>query len=72
MLNLCFRTPMLGNIARLIQKIKNESEEQKSSKRNNAISTRMYNRIQKIVERNLQEFLKKKAESNLCNVKNGT
>ena len=62
---------MLGNIARLIEKIKNDSEEQKSSKRNNAISTRMYNRIQKIVERNLQEFLKKKAEMKLENLNNG-
>ena len=62
---------MLGNIARLIEKIKYEAEEQKSSKRNNAISTRMYNRIQKIVERNIQEFLKKKAEMKLENVKNG-
>ena len=62
---------MLGNIARLIEKIKNDSEEQKSSKRNNAISTRMYNRIQKIVEKNLQEFLKKKAEMKLENLNNG-
>ena len=63
--------PMLGNIARLIEKINYEAEEQRNSKRTKTLSSRMYNRIQKIVERSMQEFLKRKAENNSENEQNG-